>query len=154
MPVSGINIAFDREVVGPALFPGLRLAGEGKVRWETVEDIWCGICVKVVCDHLGIGVKSGLPYVWRKEGGDAVESLRKEWEGVKLMEEVVPFFQSLRLPQTAVTAEDCVVEMAAIVRDQLGSLNPVFARAAESMVEWAKLWKAVGSGSPSPGIKK
>lgn len=154
MPVSGINIGFDREVVGPALFPGLRLAGEGKVRWETVEDIWCGICVKVVCDHLGIGVKSGLPYVWRKEGGDAIQSLRKEWEGVKLMEEVVPFFQSVRLPRTAVTAEDCVVEMAAIVRDQLGSLNPVFARAAEAMLEWAKLWKAAGSGPLSPEVKK
>lgn len=153
MPMSGINIAFDREVVGPALFPGMRLAGEGKVRWETVEDIWCGMCVKVVCDHLGLGVKSGLPYVWRNEGGDAIESLRKEWEGVKLMEEVVPFFQSVRLPRTAVTAEDCVVEMAATVKDQLGPINPVFSRAAEAMMEWAKLWKkTVGSGSISAGV--
>lgn len=149
MPLSGINMAFNREVVGPALFPGMRLAAEGKVRWETMEDIWSGMCVKVVCDHIGLGVKTGLPYVWRKEGGSAIESLRKEWEGVKLMEEVVPFFQSLRLPQTAVTAEECMVEMAAIVKEQLGSVHPVFARAAEAMLEWVKLWKAVGSGPSS-----
>lgn len=149
MPVSGINIAFDREAVGPALFPALRLAGEGKVRWETFEDIWSGMCVKVTCDHLGMGVKSGLPYVWRKERGDAIESLKKEWEGVKMMEEIVPFFQSVRLPRTAGNAEDCVLEMAVTVKQQLGSTNPVYARAAEAMQEWVRLWKAVASAPSS-----
>lgn len=109
LPVSGINIAFNRELVGPALIPAFRLAGEGKLRWETMEDIWSGMCVKVICDFLGHGVKSGLPYVWRKERGNAIESLKKEWEGVKLMEEVVPFFQSVRWERSAVSAEDCVV---------------------------------------------
>ncbi|XP_031118626.1 probable UDP-arabinopyranose mutase 5 isoform X2 [Ipomoea triloba] len=142
MPVSGINIAFNRELVGPALSPAFRLAKEGHVRWETVEDIWSGMCVKVVCDHLGLGVKSGLPYVWRKERGNAIESLKKEWEGVKLMEEVVPFFQSLRLSPQATTVEDCVTEIAAAVKEQLGKSAPVFSRAADAMVEWVNLWNA------------
>ncbi|KAK4788680.1 hypothetical protein SAY86_019999 [Trapa natans] len=145
LPVSGINIAFDREAVGPALFPALRLAEEGKVRWETIEDIWSGMCVKVICDHLGLGVKTGLPYVWRTDRGDAIESLKKEWEGVKLMEEVVPFLQSTMLPVTAATAEDCVVEMAKTVKQQLGSSNPVFGHAADSMLEWVRIWKTMGS---------
>lgn len=152
MPVSGVNIAFNRELAGPALFPGLRLAAEGKLRWETVEDIWCGLCVKVVCDHLGLGVKTGLPYVWRNDRGNAIESLKKEWEGVKLMEEVVPFFQSVRLSQAAVTTEDCVLEIVALVKERLATVDPVFARAAQAMADWIKLWKAVGSGSsPSNG---
>ncbi|XP_023897473.1 probable UDP-arabinopyranose mutase 5 [Quercus suber] len=146
LPLSGINIAFDRELVGPALIPALKLAGEGKFRWETMEDIWSGMCVKVISDHMGLGVKSGLPYVWRNERGNAIESLKKEWEGVKLMEEVVPFFQAVRLPQSAVTAEDCVVELAKIVKEQLGQSYPMFVRAAEAMVEWIKVWKAVRSG--------
>ncbi|KDP23306.1 hypothetical protein JCGZ_23139 [Jatropha curcas] len=145
MPISGINIAFDRELVGPALLPALKLAGEGKLRWETMEDIWSGMCVKVVCDHLGLGVKSGLPYVWRKDRGNAIDSLKKEWEGMKLMEEVVPFFQSVRLPRTAATAEDCVIEIATAVKQQLGPLDPVFTRAGEAMFEWIKIWKAHGS---------
>lgn len=152
MPMSGINIAFEREVVGPALFPALRLAGEGKLRWETMEDIWCGMCVKVVCDHLGLGVKSGLPYVWRNERGNAVESLKKEWEGVKLMEDVVPFFQSVRLPRTASSAEDCVAEVAKAVKEQLGAGNPVYARAAGAMLEWVKLWRSAGLASSSTGV--
>lgn len=149
MPVSGINVAFNREVLGPTMFPGLLLPGEGKQRWETMEDIWCGMCAKVVCDHLGLGVKSGLPYVWRgkEEGGDALESLKREWEGVKLMEVVVPFFQSARLPRTVVTVEQCVLEIAGMVKERLGSLNPVFERVADAMVEWIRLWKAIGIGS-------
>uniref|UniRef100_A0A2P2Q335 UDP-arabinopyranose mutase n=1 Tax=Rhizophora mucronata TaxID=61149 RepID=A0A2P2Q335_RHIMU len=146
MPISGINVAFDREVLGPALVPALKLAGEGKFRWETMVDLWSGMCVKVVCDHLGLGVKSGLPYVWRNDRGDAIASLKKEWEGVKLMEEAVPFFQSLRLSPSASTAEDCVTEMATAVKQQLGPSQTVFARAANVMVEWVKLWKKVGSG--------
>ncbi|XP_011084721.1 probable UDP-arabinopyranose mutase 5 isoform X2 [Sesamum indicum] len=145
LPLSGINIAFNNELVGPTLLPAFRLAKEGKFRWETVEDIWTGMCAKVVCDHLRLGVKSGLPYVWRQERGNAVESLKKEWEGVQLMEEVVPFFQSVRLSEAAVTAEDCIAEIAASVKEQLGRSNPMFARAAENMVEWIKLWKQVRS---------
>ncbi|XP_016193979.1 probable UDP-arabinopyranose mutase 5 isoform X3 [Arachis ipaensis] len=145
LPVSGINIAFNREAIGPALVPALKLAGEGKFRWETVEDIWSGMCVKVICDHLSLGVKSGLPYVWRTERGNAIESLKKEWEGVKLMEEVVPFFQSVRFSQSATTAEACVLEMAKTVKEKLGKVDPMFSRAAEAMEEWVKLWKSVGS---------
>lgn len=145
MPLSGINIGFNRELLGPALFPGLRLAGEGKVRWETMEDVFCGMCAKVICDHLKIGVKTGLPYVWREERGDAVQSLKKEWEGVKLMEEVVPFFESIRLE--AVSAENCLLEIAKLVKEKLGPTNSVFGQAADAMTEWVKLWNKVGSSS-------
>ncbi|KAG9148794.1 hypothetical protein Leryth_018108 [Lithospermum erythrorhizon] len=149
MPVSGINIAFDRELIGPALLPGFKLEKEGKIRWETVEDIWAGMCVKVISDHLGFGVKSGLPYVWRKERGNPFDSLKKEWHGVKLMEEVVPFFQSLRFSKESVTAEDCVKEIAAAVKERLGRTDPVFARAADGMLEWLKVWNVVRSQQAS-----
>ncbi|KAI3932869.1 hypothetical protein MKX01_031851 [Papaver californicum] len=146
MPMSWINVAFDRASLGPALFPGLQLAGEGKLRWETMEDIWCGMCAKVVCDHLGLGVKTGLPYVWRKGGGnDTIKSLKKDWEGERLMEEVVPFFQSVRLSKSAVTSEDCVIEIARIVKQQLGPSNPIFVCAADALLEWVQLWRTAGS---------
>ncbi|KAM0056679.1 putative UDP-arabinopyranose mutase [Helianthus debilis subsp. tardiflorus] len=145
MPMSGINIAFDREVVGPAILPALKLAKEGKFRWETMEDVWCGLVVKVVCDHLQLGVKTGIPYVWRNERGSAIDSLKKEWEGVKLMEELIPFFQTLKLSQEAVTAEACVMEMAVAIKKGMGSSHPELANAAGNMVEWVKIWKEVKS---------
>lgn len=125
--------------------------GRAAVRGLLGEDRWSGMCVKVACDHLGLGVKTGMPYVWRNDRGDAIASLRKEWEGVKLMEEVVPFFQSVRLPREATTTEDCVAEVANVVKEQLGSKDPIFARAAKAMVDWVMLWKSVGSSTSSPG---
>ncbi|PKA48608.1 putative UDP-arabinopyranose mutase 2 [Apostasia shenzhenica] len=145
MPVSGINIGFNRHVLGPVMLPAMRLDGEGKQRWGTMDDIWCGMCAKVVCDHLGLGAKTGMPYVWRVGGGNAWESLKKEWKGVKLMEEIVPFFQSVKLPRTVATAEDCVIQIAAMVRGRLGPVDEVFSRAADAMEEWLRIWKRVGS---------
>ncbi|KAF5795632.1 putative UDP-arabinopyranose mutase [Helianthus annuus] len=145
MPMSGVNIAFVRELVGPAMLPALKLVKEGKVRWETMEDVWCGLVVKTVCDHLKLGVKSGIPYVWRNEKGSAIDSLKKEWEGVKLMEDAVLFVETLRLSPSSVTAVDCVLEIAVAVKERLGSTHAVFVSAAEAMVEWVKLWKAVQS---------
>lgn len=141
MPVSGINVGFNRQVLGPVLAPALHLKRVGKQRWEAMEDIWWGMCAKVVCDHLGLGAKTGLPYVWRNGSGNAWESLKSEWEGVKLMEEIVPFFQSVKLPRTATTAEDCAVEIAGLVREGLGTVDPIFGLAADAMEEWVKLWK-------------
>ncbi|KAG0480936.1 hypothetical protein HPP92_011500 [Vanilla planifolia] len=145
LPMSGINLGFNRHALGPALVPALRLRGEGKHRWETMEDIWCGMCVKVVCDHLGLGVKTGIPYVWRSGGGNAWESLKRESEGVKLMEDIVPFFHAVKLPRTVTTAEDCVLQMARMVREQLGKVDEVFVQAADAMDEWVRLWKVISS---------
>ncbi|KAH9607688.1 hypothetical protein KSS87_010951, partial [Heliosperma pusillum] len=40
LPLSGANMGFNRELLGPALFPGLKLTNEGKFRWETMEDVF------------------------------------------------------------------------------------------------------------------
>ncbi|KAJ0913237.1 putative UDP-arabinopyranose mutase [Helianthus annuus] len=92
-----------------------------------------------------LGVKTGIPYVWRNERGSAIDSLKKEWEGVKLMEELIPFFQTLKLSQDAVTAEACVLEMAVAIKKGMGSSHPELANAAGNMVEWVKIWKEVKS---------
>ncbi|XP_057515412.1 probable UDP-arabinopyranose mutase 5 isoform X1 [Amaranthus tricolor] len=142
MTLSGINIAFDREILGPALFPGLKLTKEGNLRWETMQDVFSGMCAKVTCDHLKIGVKTGLPYVWREERGDAIQSLKKDWEGMKLMEDAVPFFESIQLPPEAVNAEECMLEIAKLLKDKFDAeKNSVFIQAADAMIEWVKLWK-------------
>ncbi|KAL0681142.1 hypothetical protein Bca4012_047989 [Brassica carinata] len=95
LPISGINIGFNRELVGPALVPALRIAEEGRVRWETLEDVWAALCVEE--------------------------------------------------RESAVTVEDCVVEVAKAVRDQLGSDDPTFTQASDAMVKWVQLWSEVNS---------
>ncbi|GLJ27858.1 hypothetical protein SUGI_0546750 [Cryptomeria japonica] len=104
----------------------------------------------VDADLLGLEPASpsypGLPYVWRKEDfGDPMVSLSREYEGVKWLEEIVPFFQALRLPRTALTVEDCFAEIGKQVKDKFRNLDPLFSEVGTSMEDWAKAWKAASS---------
>ncbi|CAA7396142.1 unnamed protein product [Spirodela intermedia] len=150
MVVAGGNLAFNRAALGPALLPGFNLPGGG-ARWEAMAEIWCGLCAKLVSDHLGHGVKSGLPYVWRPSAAAATTAGVGGSGGMAEAAEqaVVSFFQTVRLPRTAVVAEDCVMELAKLVREQLGKSDGVFLQVAEAMAEWVKLWKAVESSRSS-----
>ncbi|KAF9616327.1 hypothetical protein IFM89_029103 [Coptis chinensis] len=132
MPLSGTNVAFNREIIGPALFLGLRLVGEGKMRWETVEDVFPE-CVLRLCRPPRAGGKEWISMRVEEEGErNAIDRFEKGMGRVKLME-VVPFFQTARLSRSAVTAEDCVIEIAKMVKEQLGPSDGVFARAADAM---------------------
>ena len=78
-PMCGMNLAFDRELIGPAMYFGLM--GEGQP-WGRYDDMWAGWCMKVICDHLGYGVKTGLPYIWHSKASDPFVNLRKEYKGI------------------------------------------------------------------------
>ena len=78
-PMCGMNLAFDRELIGPAMYFGLM--GEGQP-WGRYDDMWAGWCVKVICDHLGLGVKTGLPYIWHSKASNPFVNLRKEYKGI------------------------------------------------------------------------
>lgn len=44
-----------------AISPHLRRSSND----QSVDDMWAGWCAKVICDHLGYGHKTGIPYVRR-----------------------------------------------------------------------------------------
>lgn len=46
------------------------------------DDMWAGWCTKLICDHLGIGCKTGLPYVWHSKASNPFVNLRKEYKGI------------------------------------------------------------------------
>lgn len=46
------------------------------------DDMWAGWCSKVICDHMGWGVKTGLPYVWHSKASNPFANLRKEYKGI------------------------------------------------------------------------
>jgi reversibly glycosylated polypeptide/UDP-arabinopyranose mutase len=55
-PMCGMNLAFNRDLIG------WQCMGDGQPIGR-YDDMWAGWCVKVICDHLGLGVKTGLPYI-------------------------------------------------------------------------------------------
>eukprot|EP01018_Ginkgo_biloba_P014308 Gb_37543 [translate_table: standard] len=63
-PMCGMNLAFDHELIGPTMYFGLMGDGQPIGRYD---DMWVGWCIKVICDHLGLGVKIGLPSIWHNK---------------------------------------------------------------------------------------
>ncbi|KAH9300148.1 hypothetical protein KI387_011731, partial [Taxus chinensis] len=129
-PMSGMNLAFNRELIGPAMYFGLMGEGHPISRYD---DMWAGWCSKVICDQMGYGVKTGLPYVWHSNASSAFVNLKKEINGIFWQEEIVPFFQSVKLPRDATTVEQCYLELAKQVKDKLSLIDPYFNKLADAM---------------------
>ena len=68
--------------------------------------------MQVICDHLGLGVKTGLPYIWHSKASNPFVNLKKEYKGIFWQEEIIPFFQKVVLSKEATTVEACYLELA------------------------------------------
>ncbi|MCE3051255.1 putative UDP-arabinopyranose mutase 1 [Datura stramonium] len=116
-PMCAMNLAFNRELVGPAMYFGIMGDGQPIGRYD---DMWAGWCSKVVCDHLGYGVKTGLPYLWHSKASNPFVNLKKEFKGLFWQEEMIPFFQSVILPKGMLNAQQCYLELAKQAKKKLG----------------------------------
>lgn len=133
-----MNLAFDRTAIGPAMYFGLM--GEGQP-WGRYDDMWAGWCVKVIADHLSLGVKTGLPYIWHSKASNPFVNLRKEYKGIFWQEEIIPFFQGIKLDASVTNVEDAMLDIAARVRKGLAHLDPYFEKLADGMVAWIECWR-------------
>ncbi|CAI5525855.1 unnamed protein product [Closterium sp. Naga37s-1] len=145
-PMCGMNLAFDRELIGPAMYFGLMGDGQPIGRYD---DMWAGWCIKVICDHLGLGVKTGLPYIWHSKASNPFVNLKKEYKGIFWQEDIIPFFQQVKLSKEATTVEQCYLELAKQVKDKLSSLDPYFTKLADAMVTWIEAWTELNAKAPA-----
>ncbi|CAE6233207.1 unnamed protein product [Arabidopsis arenosa] len=157
-PMCGMNLAFNRELVGPAMYFGLMGEGQPISRYD---DMWAGWAAKVVCDHLGFGVKTGLPYLWHSKASNPFVNLKKEHKGLHWQEDMVPFFQNLRLSKESDTAAKCYMELSKMTKEKLTKVDPYFEKLADAMVTWIEAWeelnppvKSEASEEVNPQVKK
>ncbi|XP_023526126.1 probable UDP-arabinopyranose mutase 2 [Cucurbita pepo subsp. pepo] len=136
-PMCGMNLAFDRDLIGPAMYFGLMGDGQPIGRYD---DMWAGWCIKVICDHLGLGVKTGLPYIYHSKASNPFVNLRKEYKGIFWQEDIIPFFQQVVLPKDCTTVQKCYFELAKQVKDKLSKVDPYFDKLADAMVTWIEAW--------------
>lgn len=111
------------------------------ISWKhlIVYDCWWWIG-QVICDHLGLGIKTGLPYIFHSKASNPFVNLRKEYKGIFWQEDIIPFFQSLSLPKEATTVQKCYIEMSKQVKEKLGKIDPYFDKLADAMVTWIEAW--------------
>ncbi|CAN1318216.1 UDP-arabinopyranose mutase 1 [Linum perenne] len=143
-PMCGMNLAFDRELIGPALYFGLMGDGQPIGRYD---DMWAGWCAKVIADHLGLGVKTGLPYIWHSKASNPFVNLKKEYKGIYWQEDIIPFFQSAALSKESTTVQKCYIELSQQVKEKLGPIDPYFQKLADAMVIWIDAWEALNPPS-------
>ena len=72
--------------------------------------------MQVICDHLGLGVKTGKPYIWHSKASNPFVNLKKEFHGIFWQEDIIPFFEDLQLPESASTVAECYRSLAKQVR--------------------------------------
>lgn len=105
-PMCGMNLAFRPEVV-PAMY--FLLMGQGQP-YDRFGDIWAGIFVKAIADHLGRAVTSGAPSVRHEKASDVWANLRKEAPGYRANEVLWHVVRRVRFAGTHYAA--CYRELA------------------------------------------
>ncbi|MBA0753097.1 hypothetical protein Gogos_021998 [Gossypium gossypioides] len=137
-PMCGMNLAFDRELIGPAMYFGLMGDGQPIGRYD---DMWAGWCMK-----------TGLPYIWHSKASNPFVNLKKEYKGIFWQEKAIPFFQSVSLPKECSSVEKCYLALAGEVKSKLGEVDPYFKKLADAMVTWIEAWNMVNSPGEKPAM--
>jgi reversibly glycosylated polypeptide/UDP-arabinopyranose mutase len=131
-PMCAMNLAFTRALIPAMYFP---LMGPDWP-YDRYGDIWAGILVKRVCDHLGLGVKSGEPFVHHDRASNVWENLRKEATGYEINESLWRAVDQIVLTESSVRG--CYVELA----QKLPIEGPYWDSLREAMRLWADLFPA------------
>ena len=142
-PMCGMNLAFNRELIGPAMYFGLM--GDG-YPWGRYDDMWAGWCAKVIADHLGYGVKSGTPYIRHDKASHWKSNFQKEKKGILWQEEIIPFFEGIEFSEETDSTIGCYRELADEVRAELTSIDEYFGEMADAMEIWTDVWEAENGG--------
>lgn len=114
LPFCIMNVAFRREAA-PLLYM-LLMGKDGKgAPWgfDRFDDIWGGVMMKKVADHLGWAVTSGSPSVHHSRASDPRRNAQLEAEGIKAHETLWTRIEAVRL--SGDNAADCYRELATAV---------------------------------------
>lgn len=155
-PMCSMNVAFNRELIGPAFMQGLM--GDGQP-WARYDDMFAGWASKKCADALGVGVKTGMPYIRHNKASNPFTNLKKEYKGLFWQEDVISFFKRLVLSQKSSTSpQACYLELADAIEAELSTLHAYFGRLSRAMRTWIELWDEAARGDitfrPSRGAAR
>jgi len=95
--VCGMNLAFKREIAVLMYFP---LMGENSL-YGRFDDIWCGIILKKICDHLKLYISVGEPHVQHNKASNPFKNLIKEAPGIELNETLWETINNITLTENS-----------------------------------------------------
>jgi len=129
-PMCGMNLAFK-----PELTPAMYFLLMGKDRpFDRFGDIWCGVFLKKICDHLGFAIRSGAPRIEHQRASNVWMNLRKEFPGYEVNETLWQAVDSIVLTKS--TVRDCYRDLA----EKLPLTGEYWDRLRNAMNVWADLF--------------
>ncbi len=145
-PMCGMNVAWRPEVT-PAFY--FLLMGRN-YEFDRFGDIWAGVFVKRICDHLGVAVLSGEPAVDHQRASNVWANLKKEAPGLEVNETLWTAVDAVTL--TGTTFGECYREIAAGLPLQCAA-GEYMKKLGQAMVAWTDLFEQTipeTSGSATP----
>jgi len=127
-PMCSMNVAFRPEVTPLMYFPPMGLDQP----YDRFDDIWCGLFSKKVCDHLGLSVRTGNPFVHHSRASNAQVNKKKEAPGLPINETLWEVVADIELTEEAV--KDAYAELIEKVCSKMGGLYW------RQLDEYVKLW--------------
>ncbi|MFS7969079.1 putative UDP-arabinopyranose mutase [Helianthus anomalus] len=129
-PMCGMNLSFDRELIGPAMYFGLMGDGQSIGRYD---DMWAG----------WIRREDGLPYIWHSKASNPFVNRKNKYKGIYWQEELIPFFQGATLSKECTTVQSCYKELSKQVKAKLEKVDDYFNKLADAMLTWIEAWDDV-----------
>ncbi|MEK7543660.1 MAG: hypothetical protein AAB557_02235 [Patescibacteria group bacterium] len=136
-PMSSMNLAFARVITPAMFFPMMGYDPSGQPwGYDRYDDIWAGVFAKKICDHLGLAVVSGSPFVDHRKASDPGANLQKEKTGMAANETLWKIVDSVKLTKS--DPAFCYSELAGKVKFPR---LPYFDKLRRAMRIWAELYE-------------
>lgn len=134
-PMCGMNVAVRREAI-PAFYFLLMGQDKNGAAWgmHRFGDIWCGIFIKKIIDHLGVAAISGQPVIHHDRASNAEKNFQLESYGMEINEWLHREVEVVKL--TGRTFKECYAELA----DRLPIKHEYFSKLKSAMKIWAELF--------------
>jgi len=137
-----MNVCYCRNVI-PAAYN--LLMGLDTIGFDRFDDIWSGLLIKRIADHLGFYVTNGVPFVHHTKASDPFKNLQKEAAGLEIHEYFWRYMASAPL-RTEATISDCYRSLAAwickfpIKEVRMKKYTEYFSKLSEAMLCWLRLF--------------
>jgi hypothetical protein len=132
-PMSGMNLAFRREVACLMYFPPMGANSP----YARFDDIWAGLVVQRICRHLRYAIVCGQPVVEHRRASDPFDNLVKEAPGIRANEHMWEIIDAI--PLRGGMPLDCMREMGAGLQEHSRE-DPYLARWGRGILEWCRLF--------------
>lgn len=131
----GISAGPSHIKVNTDAFPNVSL---DKLAFDRFGDIWCGIVMKKICDHLRWSVSTGTPYIHHDRASSPFTNLRKEANGIEVNEW---FWQKVdEIELTSDQPVGCYHEIADSISSFGGEHASYWINLGKAMAVWANLF--------------